>query len=105
LLDEPRSSFCPFPVYWQLLRSWGSYLFYLPCSTSGYLPTARLLKIKEEIEFVVEIYVFEWKCCLPLLPSISWTSSAHIFPKPFSPPLISRLASESLYWFSHPFSP
>jgi len=74
------------PVYWQLLRSWGSYLFYLPCSTSGYLPTARLLKIKEEIEFVVEIYVFEWKCCLPLLPSISWTSSAHIFLKPFSPP-------------------
>lgn len=24
-------------------------------------------KIKEEIEFVAKIYVFEWKCCLPLL--------------------------------------
>lgn len=33
LLDEPRSPFFfPIPLYWQLLRSWGSYLFYLPCS-------------------------------------------------------------------------
>lgn len=76
LLDEPHPSFVS--LYWQLLRSRGSYLFYFPCPAatgtasafattigSDSLPTARLLKIKEEIEFVVKIYVFKWKCTLP----------------------------------------